>query len=189
VCLVESIKMNRHLGRWKACPLRSTVFGESIMMITVDSPAVDVELNNRMREHCPLLYHLPLHSSLLNVHITPLRLVLSYLDGDDALTQFVGYTHDTTLLLRFAQAWSLAARMVLPTMQNKLVSIMTEVYKDSLEVGEAYQADENLLFSSHHLHTQCGRDSHAEMLLASFVGRTTTSIPQLDMQLQRNGLV
>jgi hypothetical protein len=157
------------------------------MLITVDSPALDVILSNRVRELCPLLDSLLPYSSLPNVHIIPFRLVLSYLNGDDALTQFTRYTHDTTLLLHFAQVWSLAARMVLPTMQNKLVSIMTEVCKDSLEGGETYPADDNLFNSFRHLHNTCGEDSHAEMFLISFVGRTTTSIAQLDMQLNRNG--
>jgi hypothetical protein len=129
---------------------------KSRMMITVRSPAVETELGNRVRELRPLLRNLLPYSSLLKGHITPFRLVLSYLDGGGGLTQFTGHAHDTTLLLHFAQTWSVAAKMVLPTMQNWLVSMVIEIHKDSLGTGKRYPVDDNLLASFRHLYGECG---------------------------------
>jgi hypothetical protein len=157
------------------------------MLITVGTPPVEVELSSRVREHCPLLRSLLPHSSLPKVHITAFRIVLSYLDGDNDVTRFMAHTHDTTLLLHFAQAWSLAAQLKLPLMQNKLVSIMTDIYNESLENEASYPADDNVLKSFRHLREECGHNSHAEKFLTSFVGRTTLSILALKTQLQNMG--
>jgi hypothetical protein len=157
------------------------------MLITVGTPPVEVELSSRVREHCPLLRSLLPHSSLPKVHITAFRIVLSYLDGDNDVTRFMAHTHDTTLLLHFAQAWSLAAQLKLPLMQNKLVSIMTDIYNESLENEASYPADDNVLKSFRHLREECGHNSHAEKFLTSFVGRTTLSILALKTQLRNMG--
>jgi hypothetical protein len=156
------------------------------MLITVGTPPVEVELSSRVREHCPLLRSLLPHSSLPKVHITAFRIVLSYLDGDNDVTRFMAHTHDN-ILLHFAQAWSLAAQLKLPLMQNKLVSIMTDIYNESLENEASYPADDNVLKSFRHLREECGHDSHAEKFLTSFVGRTTLSILALKTQLRNMG--
>jgi hypothetical protein len=154
------------------------------MIITVGTPPVEVELSSRVRELCPLLRSILPLSSLPKVHITAFRLVLSYLDGDHDLTQFTALAHNTTLLLRFAQVWSLAAKMQLPRLQDKLVSTMADVYHHSLDNGTRYPADDNLLKAFRHLHEECGNDSQAEKFLTIFVGRTTSAITSLKAQLQ-----
>jgi hypothetical protein len=154
------------------------------MIITVGTPPVEVELSSRVRELCPLLRSILPLSSLPKVHITAFRLVLSYLDGDHDLTQFTALAHNTTLLLRFAQAWSLAGKMKLPRTQDKLVSTMADVYNHSLDNGTRYPADDNLLESFRHLRDECGNDSQAEKFLSTFVGRTTSAITSLKAQLQ-----
>jgi hypothetical protein len=154
------------------------------MIITVGTPPVEVEINSRVRELCPLHRSILPLSSLPKIHITAFRLVLSYLDGDHDLTEFTTLAHNTTLLLRFAQAWSLAAKMQLPRMQDKLVSTMADVYSHSLDDGTRYPADDNLLESFRHLRDECGNDSQAEKFLTTFVGRTTSAITSLKAQLQ-----
>jgi hypothetical protein len=154
------------------------------MIITVGTPPVEVEINSRVRELCPLLRSILPLSSLPKVHITAFRLVLSYLDGDHDLTQFTTLAHNTTLLLRFAQAWSLAAKMQLPRMQDKLVSTMADAYHRSLDNGTRYPADDNFLKAFRHLHKECANDSQAEKFLTIFVGRTTSAITSLKAQLQ-----
>jgi hypothetical protein len=158
--------------------------GDFRMIITVGTPPVEVELSNRVRERCPLLRSILPLSSLPKVHITAFRLVLSYLNGDHDLTQFTALAHNTTLLLRFAQTWSLAAKMKLPRLQDKLVSTMADVYSHSLDNGTRYPADDNLLKAFRHLHEECGNDSQAEKFLTIFVGRTTSAITSLKAQLQ-----
>jgi hypothetical protein len=184
VCLAGTNKIKRRLGRWTACSPRSNISGEFRMIITVDTPPVEVELSSRVRELCPLLRSILPLSSLPKVHITAFRLVLSYLDGDHDLTQFTALAHNTTLLLRFAQAWSLAGKMKLPRTQDKLVSTMADVYNHSLDNGTRYPADDNLLESFRHLRDECGNDSQAEKFLSTFVGRTTSAITSLKAQLQ-----
>jgi hypothetical protein len=157
------------------------------MLITVGAPPVEVELSNRVRAHCLLLRSLLPNSSLPKVHFTTFSLVLSYLDGDNDLTRFVAHTHDTTLLLNFARAWSFAAQLKLPLLQNKLVSVMTDIYNESLEKGTDYPADDDLFKAFRHLRDECGNDSHAEKFLTSFVGRTTLSILVLKTQLRNKG--
>jgi hypothetical protein len=184
VCLAGTNKIKRRLGRWKTCSPRSNISGEFRMIITVGTPPVEVELSSRVRELCPLLRSILPLSSLPKVHITAFRLVLSYLDGDHDLTQFTALAHNTTLLLRFAQAWSLAGKMKLPRTQDKLVSTMADVYNHSLDNGTQYPADDNLLESFRHLRDECGNDSQAEKFLLTFVARTASAITSLKAQLQ-----
>jgi hypothetical protein len=147
VSLAGTNKIKRRLARWATCSPRSTVSGEFRMIITVGTPPVEVEINSRVRELCPLLRSILPLSSLPKIHITAFRLVLSYLDGDHDLTEFTTLAHNTTLLLRFAQAWSLAAKMQLPRMQDKLVSTMADVYSHSLDDGTRTRP--TTIFSNH----------------------------------------
>jgi hypothetical protein len=161
--------------------------GDFRTLITVGTPPVEVELSSRVREHFPLIRSLLPYSSLPTVHITAFRLVLSYLDGDTDLIRSTVHTHDTTILLHFSQAWSSAAQLKLPRMQNKLIAAMADIYNESLENRTSYPADNDLLKAFRHLRDECGNDSHAEKFLISFVGRTASSTKVMKMQLRDRG--
>lgn len=91
---------------------------------------------------------------------------------------------DTSLLLLFAETLTLAARLAITTLQNKLVAIMTEIYIDSMEKGIVYPADDQLLQVFEHLYKYTSSGSHAKSFLICFVGSSTTPTTQLERQLR-----
>jgi hypothetical protein len=73
-------------------------------------------------------------------------------------------------------------------MQNKLIAVMADIYKASVERGdgEQYSADKHLLYAFNHLWEQVGRNSHAEKFLICAVGRAAPLIRELKHQLNIN---
>jgi len=163
-------------------------------MITIGSaygPTATVKLSSRARELCSFLRTLPPGSSLPKTHIEPFRVVIEYLDGDDTLNLLTDRKLDTRLLLLFAQGWALSARLGLPALQNRLVSVMCDIYTtiidDTHQKDEPHlPADKNILQAFRHLQDEVGHDSQAERFLVCFVARTTPIISVLVRQLRRN---
>ncbi|KAH7395221.1 hypothetical protein DE146DRAFT_764965 [Phaeosphaeria sp. MPI-PUGE-AT-0046c] len=147
-------------------------------------PPTAIEVSSRARNLCPSLRSLAPGSSLPTTDITPFRTVLSYLDGDAALTEFTHSNRDTSLLLLFATTWTLAARLHLPDLQNSLITAMAGIYVQALQERHSYPADPYVDQAFRHLHAEIGRDSHAERFLVCFIGRTAPLIPALKKQLK-----
>ncbi|KAH3963403.1 hypothetical protein HBI70_181390 [Parastagonospora nodorum] len=167
--------------------MMSSQAGKMVTVGSIHGQPTDVEISSRAQALCQFLRDLPSGSALPDVRIASLRIVLAYLDGDEALTGLMTSTHDTALLLLFAQTWALAARLGLPTVQNKLTSAMQDVYDVSLDDHTVYPADEFLLKAFSHLVQEAGKDSHAESFLICFVARTTPTTSELEKQLNANG--
>jgi hypothetical protein len=145
---------------------------------------VSFGLNRRIRERCPQLGALPPGAMLPNVDDKVFHVVIAYLDGDESLTVFTSHTDDDAFLIIFAQAWVLAARLCLPLLQNKLVSVMMELHTSIIAGGGKHcAADDHLLNAFQHLREQLGKGSHAEAFLICFIGRTAPLICQLERQL------
>jgi hypothetical protein len=155
-------------------------------------PPLAIEVSSRARELCPFLRSIPRGYLLPTVHIESFRITLSYLNGDDALNVLTVMKHDSQLLRLFAQSWALTARMGLVALQNKLISMMTDIYlitlKDSRRNPTArFAVDGNLLYAFQHLSEEIGEDSQAERFLVCFIGRTTSLICELERQLKEGG--
>jgi hypothetical protein len=160
-------------------------YNESIM-ITVGSDynqVHSVRLTNRMRESCPRLGALPPGSSLPSVHPKAFNVVLAFLDGDKTLSAFTSHFESDAILLLFAQVWALAARLALSALQNKLVSVMTELHAMFVEGGSNSHKQQYSVNAFLHLRKEAGPNSHAEDFLVCSVGRTAPLICELERQL------
>ncbi|KAJ6275008.1 hypothetical protein PSV08DRAFT_347779 [Bipolaris maydis] len=146
-----------------------------------------IKLNHCMRERCLKLGALAPGVVLPNVEPQSFCNVLAYLDGDESLSLFRSHATDPNFLLIFAQAWALAARLRLPTLQNVLISVMSAFHTTIIEGKWSYQrgtcADIHLLQAFQHLRSQFGPETHAEKFLVCFSGRTAPSIGELKKQL------
>jgi hypothetical protein len=165
----------------------SSQAGKMVTVGSIHGPPTDVEISSRAQELCQFLRDLPFGSALPDVRIASWRIVLAYLDGEEALTALTTSTHDTALLLLFAQTWALAARLGLPIVQNRVISTMYDIYDASLNDCTVYPAGEYLLKAFNHLVQEVGKNSHAESFLICFVARTTPATSELEKQLGTHG--
>lgn len=163
--------------------------GISISVESAHGPSTTVELSSRACNLCPFLGTLPLGTSLPTVRIGPFRIILGYLDGHDDLEVFRWPRQDPRILLLFTQSWTLAARLDLPDLQNKLVSVMRganiRILNDSqLDVGYSYRVGRYLRKAFAHLHEEVDHDSQAERFLVCCIGRTTANITEMERKLR-----
>lgn len=149
---------------------------------------------------CPVLSTLPTGTSLPRTHAKAFRIVLQYLSGDrkeDPITSALHperYRYETATTLLFAQTWSLAARLQLPHLQDRLIRVMDDVYRlllcstiidldadaalpsPSLSTSSLspsplpipYVQDKHVARAFRHLTKSVGPNSHAEAFLIQF---------------------
>lgn len=157
---------------------------------SVHGPPVTIKLSSRTRALCPFLAMYPRATMLPTVHIKPF-LVVSCLNVDETAAVLTKGDHDTSQLFFFAQSWVLAARLILPAVQNTLVVVMTDIHMKIVHDARRKQTavfpgDEKILQAIQHLHEEVGGNSKAERFLVCFIGRKTPLIHDLERQLEQN---
>ncbi|KAF2121343.1 hypothetical protein BDV96DRAFT_682592 [Lophiotrema nucula] len=129
------------------------------------------------------------YSSLPWIEPKFLRLILRHLDGEDSLDYLLD---EQDLIHTFAETWSLAARLQLPSLQNRVIDLYRSIYPKAYQRAHylypAPPSEEDFFKAFKMIESECGPGSHAEDFLICLIVQLLDVTDALKRLLSRNGL-